>query len=324
MQVAMYKPVIIRPKNHDEWLKAREDGIGASEVAAVVGLSPWETPFSLWLKKTHQVPPTEENDAMRRGHYLEDAVVQWWMHETGEQVIKASAADVIYVHPDHPYMRVTPDRIVKGRKKILEVKSTSIQMGDEIPDYYLAQVMYQMYVTGIHQAELIYIQGGLTFGRFAVEYNEEFAQYLADEVTKFWNWNVLGNHEPDAINVSDLAVKVPRSVPEKVIIADDTALGQIAQIREKKAQCDALEKEIGELTDALKMFMSDSEAILDLDGRVLLTWKSGKDRTSFDSKAFAAENPDLYEKYCKSVPGSRSFLLKKLSEGKGKKSAKGE
>ena len=305
------KPIIIRPKSHEEWQKAREDGIGASEVAAILGLSPWETPFSLYLKKTHQVPPTEENDAMRRGHYLEDAVVQWWMHETGEQVIKASAADIIYVHPEHPYMRVTPDRVVKGRKKILEVKSTAIQMGETIPDYYLAQVTYQMYVTGIHQAELIYIQGGLTFGRFIVEYDEEFANLIAERVTEFWNENVLGGKEPDAIAVSDLAVKVPKSTPEKSIEADEQALDQINVLREKKAMYDALGDEIAELTDSLKMYMTDSEALLDGEGNVLCTWKSSKDKTSFDSKAFAAENPDLYDKYCKTVPGSRSFLIKK-------------
>ena len=305
------KPRIIRPSSHEEWLKAREEGIGASEVAAILGISPWETPFSLYLKKTHQAPPTEENDAMRRGHYLEDAVVQWWMHETGEQVIKASAADIIYVHPEFPYMRVTPDRIVKGRKKILEVKSTAIQMGETIPDYYLAQVTYQMYVTGIHQAELIYIQGGLTFGRFIVDYDEEFAEFIAAKVTEFWNENVLGGKEPDAICVEDLAVKVPKSTPEKSVTADESALDQIAVLREKKAMYEALGDEITDLQNSLKMFMEDSEALLDADGTVLLTWKSGKDKTSFDSKRFAEENPDLYEKYCKTVPGARSFLLKK-------------
>lgn len=302
---------ILKPTTHEEWLKMREEGIGASEVAAILGLSPWETPFSLWLKKTHQVPPTEETDAMRRGHYLEDAVVQWWMHETGEQVIKASAADIIYVHPEFPYMRVTPDRIVKGRKKLLEVKSTAINMGDTIPDYYLAQVMYQMYVTGIHNAELIYIQGGLTFGRFIVDYDEEFANFIASEVTAFWEENILGMKEPDAITVADLEFKVPKSTPDKSVEADATALEQIAEIREKKAQYDALGKEIDALQNSLKLFMSDSEAILDDSGNILVTWKSGKDKTSFDSKAFAAENPELYAKYCKTVPGSRSFLVKK-------------
>lgn len=307
----MSKPIIIRPKNHGEWLKAREEGIGASEVSAILGLNPWETPFSLWLRKTHQVPPAKENDAMRRGHYLEDAVVQWWMHETGEQVIKASAADIIYVHPKYPYMRVTPDRVVKGRKKLLEVKSTAGHMGDSIPDYYLAQCIYQMYVTGIHQEELIFIQGDLTFGRFTVEYDEPFAEYVAAEVTRFWEECVVGGKEPEAINVADLAIKVPRSTPDKPIEADPKALEEVSVLREKKAQYDALGKEIDALTDSLKMFMVDCDAITDADGNVLVTWRSGKDKTAFDAKAFAAENPDLYEKYSRTVPGARSFLVKK-------------
>ena len=92
------------------------------------------------------------------------------------------------------------------------------------------------------------------------------------------------------------------------------AMAQIAEIREKKAQYEALGKEIEALQDSLKMYMTDSEAILDESGNVLLTWKSGKDKTSFDSKTFAAENPDLYAKYCKTVPGARSFLIKKQKE----------
>lgn len=305
------KPIIIKPKDHQAWLKAREEGIGASEVSAVVGLNPWKTPFALYLEKTHQVPPTEENDSMRRGHYLEQAVVDWWEHETGEQVIKSSAADIIYVHPDFPYMRVTPDRIVKGRKKILEVKSTSGFMGDTIPDYYLCQVMYQMYVTGIHSAELIYIQGDLTFGRFFVEYDAEFAEFLASKVTEFWNENVLKGIEPEVIAASDVVAKVRKSTPEKTIEADDTAKYQIDLLREKKAQYAALENEINIITDALKTLMVDSEAIVDESGNVLVTWKSGKDKVAFDSKLFIAENPDLYARYCKPVPGNRSFLIKK-------------
>ena len=168
-----------------------------------------------------------------------------------------------------------------------------------------------MYVTGIHQAELIYIQGGLTFGRFIVDYDEEFAQFIADRVTEFWNENVVGMKEPDAITVEDLAVKVPKSTPEKSVTADESAIDQIAVLREKKAMYDALGDEITDLQNSLKMYMEDSEALLDAEGNILVTWKSGKDKTSFDSKAFAAENPDLYDKYCKTVPGARSFLLKK-------------
>lgn len=306
------KPRIIKPKDHAEWLRLRSCGIGASEVGTILGLSPFETPFSLFLKKTGQVPPEQENEAMLMGHLLEPVVATRWEMATGQKVIKASAADIIYVHPEYPYMRVTPDRITRGRKKIVECKTTVTNIDkDNLPPHWVAQVIYQQYVTGIHDADLAWLVSGRGFDYATIPYDEEFAEFIAKKVTEFWNENVLGGKEPDAIDVADLAIKVPKSTPEKSIEADDKALEQIAEIREKKAMYEAIGKEIDELTDSLKMYMTDSEALLDETGNILVTWKSGKDKTSFDSKTFAAENPDLYAKYCKSVPGARSFLIKK-------------
>lgn len=308
----MYKPIIIRPKSHEEWLEERKIGIGASEVGTILGISPFDTPFSLWLKKTGQVEPEPENEAMLMGHLLEDAVAKRWEIETGQKVIKSSAADIIYAHPDHPYMRVTPDRIVKGRKKLLECKTTSMPVDpDNLPPHWVAQVLYQEYVTGIHDGDIAWLESGRHFGYANIPYDEEFVGLILDRVTEFFNENVLGMKEPDAITVEDLAVKVPRSTPEKSVEADDTAIDQVAVLREKKAMYDALADEIADLQNSLKMYMEDSEALLDADGNVLVTWKSGKDKTTFDSKAFAAENPDMYDRYCKTVPGSRSFLIKK-------------
>ena len=306
------KPRIIRPTSHEEWLRSRKEGIGASEVGAIIGVSPFDSPFSIWLKKTGQVEPEPENEAMLMGHLLEDAVAKRWEIETGQKVIKASAADIIYVHPKYPHMRVTPDRIAKGRKKLLECKTTVMPVDENnLPPHWVAQVTYQMYVTGIHDSDIAWLESGRHFGYANVPYDEEFAEFIACKVQEFWYENVLGGKEPDAINVEDLAVKVPKSTPEKSVTADESALDQIAVLREKKAMYEALGDEITDLQNSLKMFMEDSEALLDADGTVLLTWKSGKDKTSFDSKRFAEENPDLYDKYCKTVPGARSFLLKK-------------
>ena len=275
------KPVIIKPSSHDEWLAEREKGIGASEVAAILGLSPWDTPFSLWLKKTHQAEPEPENFAMRRGHYLEDAVVQWWQDETGEKVIKASAADIIYVHPYYDFMRVTPDRIVKGRKKMLEVKSTAGYMGEDIPDYYLAQCIYQMYVTGIHEEELIYIQGDLTFGRFNVPYDEEFAEFIANKVTEFWNECVVGGKEPECITVSDFTLK--GSDPGTTIVADEEAYAQLLSLRTLNKDLNTKEADAEALKDSIKLYMGQNESI-SFDGRVLATWKTGTRGRTFRLK----------------------------------------
>ena len=66
--------IVIRPKDRAEWLEYRKDGIGSSEVATILGLNPWETPYQLWRRKKGLDAPKDETFAMKAGHYLEDAV----------------------------------------------------------------------------------------------------------------------------------------------------------------------------------------------------------------------------------------------------------
>ena len=101
---------VIKPKDRAEWLKYRESGIGSSEVATIVGLNPFETPLQLWRRKVGLDAPKEENFFMKAGHYLEDAVVQFWQDETGRDVIKASKGDFLIVDREKPFLRVSPDR----------------------------------------------------------------------------------------------------------------------------------------------------------------------------------------------------------------------
>lgn len=87
---------VIRPKDRAEWLEYRKDGIGSSEVATILGLNPWETPYQLWRRKKGLDAPKDETFAMKAGHYLEDAVSQFWADATGREVIKSSAGDWLF------------------------------------------------------------------------------------------------------------------------------------------------------------------------------------------------------------------------------------
>ena len=59
---------VIRPKDRAEWLEYRKDGIGSSEVATILGLNPWETPYQLWRRKKGLDAPKDETFAMKAGH----------------------------------------------------------------------------------------------------------------------------------------------------------------------------------------------------------------------------------------------------------------
>lgn len=281
------KPIVIKPKSHKEWLKVRGQGIGASEVAAVIGLSPWDSPYSLWLKKTGQLPPTEETFTMKLGHLLEPIVVQLWEESTGFKAVKSSAADIIYQDPEKPWRKCTPDRIAhemnyetgKKERTLIEIKTSSMNFeADDLPVYYLAQCQYQMLITGIHRCTLAWLTNGRQFGFAPVEWDEEFANFIGNEVDKFWNECVVGGKEPDLISVSDYAIK--GSEPGTSVEADSEAIFDIGELRETNESISSLEAKQEALKDKLKLFMGEKE-VLTFGGQILATWKSGKKGRTF-------------------------------------------
>src|SRR5690348_3040920 len=64
--------------NTPEWDEIRSRGIGGSEIAAVVGLSPWVSRFALWHRKRGTLGKQTVNAGMDWGHRLEDAICEAW------------------------------------------------------------------------------------------------------------------------------------------------------------------------------------------------------------------------------------------------------
>ncbi len=64
------------PQRSPEWLELRRQGLGASDMAAVMGVSPYKTPYQLWAEKTGATPEQKVGAAANRGVILEDAVAR--------------------------------------------------------------------------------------------------------------------------------------------------------------------------------------------------------------------------------------------------------
>ena len=73
------------------WLEARRGSLGGSDAAAVLGLNPYASPYSVWAEKTGRVPDKPDNEAMRLGRDLEDYVAARWQEETGKKTRRVNA-----------------------------------------------------------------------------------------------------------------------------------------------------------------------------------------------------------------------------------------
>lgn len=308
---------VIRPKDRAEWLKVRESGIGSSEVATIVGLNPWETPYQLWRRKIGLDAPKQENFAMKAGHYLEDAVAQFWHDETGREIIKASAGDWIIRDNDRPYLQVSPDRTYwlgesrsPSEKGILECKTTQLSIdADDLPKHWFCQVQYQLGVAGYRQGSLAWLCSGREFGFANLDFVPDFYEWLISEVERFWVDNIQGKKEPDATNVSDVLLKYNRHTDGKFVETSEDVFEAYQSLKEVKKELAAIEERKAELEDKIKIAFGDAEG-LTFGGQTIATWKASKASPKFDAKAFQAAHPDLAKEFTTLSAGARRFLLK--------------
>src|SRR5690606_28440496 len=94
--------------SEQEWLGVRRKGIGGSEIAAIAGLSPFETPLSVYLRKIGELPDKEETEAMYWGSVLENVIAEEYKRRHPE--VRVRRVNAVLQHPEVPYFLANIDR----------------------------------------------------------------------------------------------------------------------------------------------------------------------------------------------------------------------
>lgn len=183
-------PYTIYP-SREAWMKHFRDGIGASEAAAVLGLSPWKSNMQLWEEKVGlRVPEDIGNKPyVRYGTEAEPLLRGLFALDHPEYSVSFTPY-LVYHHPTKPYITCTPDgeleEIATGKRGGLEVKTTEIKspMGYEcwdgrIPDYYYTQVCQQMLAAGW---EFVEVLAQIKYTTFDGDDRKETRHYRIDRV----------------------------------------------------------------------------------------------------------------------------------------------
>jgi len=198
-----------------EWHKAREDGIGGSEVGAVLGLSQYESPFSLWAKKTGKVESDfVDNWSTRFGRAFEMPILKLWAEQHPDWEVFSTGT---YSHAENPWMKANPDAIgrhrVTGELMVIEIK-TARYSWNETPPAYQAQVMHYMDVLGIKRGIIVAV-AGWNWVEIAVEYDEFLAAMNRTILKKFW-WHVINDVAPE-YDGADATYQAVRKMHRKLI-----------------------------------------------------------------------------------------------------------
>lgn len=304
----------IKTNSHEEWKALRNNYIGGSDAAAVVGLNAFASPYSLWAEKTGKVPGFSGNLATEVGTFLEEFVAQKFAEITGKKVRKANQS---FINSDYPWAIANIDRDIVGEDAGLEIKTTSEMnvkkfKGGEYPANYYVQCVHYMAITGKKRWYLAVLIGNREFKWFTIERDEDEIAALMQAEKEFWEY--VKNDTPPSVDGTSAT-----SETIKTIYAESNATSvDLYSYQTDIEQYIAIGKQIKELeniqnesANRIKAYMEDAE--IGENDRFKVSWKS-QTRSTFDSKRFAADhsNLDLSEYYKTST--SRVF---RVSEKKG-------
>lgn len=193
-----------RIETHEEWLKARTArGIGASQAAACVGMSPWQTPTELWKELTGAAKKKnlDGNEAIEKGKRLEPAIRTMFEGLHPEMKIEYAPYDLLY-QDDRPYAFATLDGeavFPNEERAVLEIKTSTptnrakwAEWKEGVPIQYYWQVLHQLLVTGYDKAYLFAClfskDGDITLRTYEFErsdFSDDLA-WLKSKEDRFW------------------------------------------------------------------------------------------------------------------------------------------
>jgi len=182
-----------------EWLKWRERGLGGSDIASVLGLSPYKTAYRLLQEKRGVVKPDDKpNFAMERGNRFEPVA------RSHVELLSGKAwPPALVVHPVHEYLRVSLDG--QCGDEILEIKVPSEKLLREVqtkglggvPDYYIVQMQLQLMCTGAKRCLFFIFHPEKTETASCwVEPSPQWFARIEKAAAEFWGWVTEGNGEP--------------------------------------------------------------------------------------------------------------------------------
>jgi len=247
--------VVCDSRDREKWLAARQEGVGASEAAAVLGISPWDSRLSLAARKAGAMEPIEDNEFMAAGRRLEPFIAEWALEEN-EINRRGMPCGLMLRSIAMPWLFCTPDWWVEEEyegEKIrvpLQVKNTmrASDWDDGVPDPIMIQCQTEQIVTGSPWSYAAALLTGNRLRWVRVDPNPDLHESIITNTKKFWDDLSAGKIiDPDASKASTDALRALYPQDNGETIALDGEYLEIA------LEMDGLKRERKEIDEIINL-----------------------------------------------------------------------
>lgn len=304
----------------------RSTYLGGADVAAVLGVSPWMSPFMLYQKKigafTEEITPAKQK-IFDRGHRWEPIVVEMLVDELRDRghEVEVIARNQRYQDAEHPFLAAEIDlellidgEEVNGEAKTVSpfaVKTWGDEDSDEIPIYYAAQVMHGLMIKPRQRTVIAALTGFDEKPRIHwIERDEEIIAGIRAKEIEFWE-RVQNRTPPDPTEPADVKWLYQRD-GGTAVDADNDVWALCQQLKDMKKEAKGLEGRIEMLATKVKARMGDAATLL-YQGKPLATWKNNKDKITTDWEAACLDllpTDERLANFTTTKPGARPLLIK--------------
>jgi len=317
------------------WLDLRKQGIGGSDIAAIMGRSPWSTPLGIYCQKVGLAPDREATEAMEFGSRMESTLRKWAEDDINEDgsLAGVSSGGLIggfkvlsspYLYRDLllPFIANVDGVVLKMGDHIAEEEWAGLELktvdrfyakewdDGKIPDYYRDQVQWYMGVTGLPR----WVIGALIGKRFEIRVvwsDQKVIEELRTAATDFWERYVLRRIMPFArAEDGNLLITLYPEASEQIIVDDNfvatiqTYLDAASAEKDSKEQKDAAKV-------AIEQRIGDAKGLK--AGACTATW-SRYDVNRVDSKKLKDEYPEVFTAVQKASREGRLTVKKEKKE----------
>jgi putative phage-type endonuclease len=307
--------------------------IGGSTIAAILGLSQWSSPHSVYLELTGETPPTENNAILERGRKLEPVIAQMFaaIHDEFQVVTQGILED-----DECPYLIGSPDRmLLSSLTRViasgLEIKTADVskmpewgeEETDEVPVEYWTQCQWYMGLTGLPDWYIAvgFVKPGskkiVGYREYYLEFDKARFAAMKQRAIEFWENHVVPKVPPpitvaDAATVQYYKSRYPNHVPDKWAYSDEELDRVATEYLLASETLKQFEKNVETLKIKLIAAIGENEGIKTAVGNFTYRTTKPSEKTDWKAVAIAAgADAELIQAHTTEQAGVRRFLTPK-------------